>query len=105
MPIHNWSRVSDGMFHWFHQRGSSLLPNGSTMAGCPNVFTPSAKFTPIKSNLTCWRSKFDQPKMAGAMDAQRPGLASPFWRPRPKRASLGRRRRNRIFQERPHRRS
>ena len=19
MPIHNWSRVSDGMFHWFHQ--------------------------------------------------------------------------------------
>lgn len=20
MPIHNWSRVSDGMFHWFHQR-------------------------------------------------------------------------------------
>jgi hypothetical protein len=20
MPVHNWSRVSDGMFHWFHQR-------------------------------------------------------------------------------------
>jgi len=20
MPIHDWSRVSDGMFHWFHQR-------------------------------------------------------------------------------------
>ncbi len=19
MPIHNWSRISDGMFHWFHQ--------------------------------------------------------------------------------------
>jgi hypothetical protein len=32
MPIHNWSRVSDGMFHWFHQiwttRIADWLNNG-----------------------------------------------------------------------------
>ncbi len=27
MPIHNWSRVSDGMFHWFHQNWVVSLSN------------------------------------------------------------------------------
>ncbi len=38
MPIHNWSAVSDGMFHWFHQRWigtiADWLNQGRLPEGC-----------------------------------------------------------------------
>jgi len=35
MPIHNWSGVSDGMFHYFHQRCIGTIAIGDTLTAMP----------------------------------------------------------------------
>ena len=57
MPIHDWSNVNDGMFHWFHQRWIGSIANGSTVAGCRKASMPSANFTPMRLSPMCWPSK------------------------------------------------
>ena len=38
MPIHNWSRVSDGMFHWFHQRWIGTIADWLNQGRLPEGF-------------------------------------------------------------------
>ena len=38
MPIHDWSRVSDGMFHWFHQRWVGALSDWLNEGRLPQGF-------------------------------------------------------------------
>ena len=38
MPIHNWSRVSDGMFHWFHQRWIGTIADWLNQGRLPKGF-------------------------------------------------------------------
>ncbi len=38
MPIHDWSRVSDGMFHWFHQRWIGTLSDWLNQGRLPDGY-------------------------------------------------------------------
>lgn len=38
MPIHNWSAVSDGMFHWFHQRWIGMIADWLNQGRLPEGF-------------------------------------------------------------------
>ena len=38
MPIHNWSHVSDGMFHWFHQRWIGTIADWLNQSRLPEGF-------------------------------------------------------------------
>src|SRR6266550_427372 len=38
MPVHNWSRVSDGMFHWFYQRWIGTIADWLNQGRLPEGF-------------------------------------------------------------------
>lgn|ERR1051325_28738 len=96
MPIHDWSRVSDGMFHWFHQcwigtivtwLNQGRLPEGHYAIG--EVYANE-----VEPDVLAVEDRPPENGRANGRSAQEFGVA--LLEAPPKRASPGRRRPNRI---------